>query len=699
MEWRRCFYLSFATVFVFTVLQPKSVCSQIELNRDRNGMTGLVARSVRTGHPRVFITPESLEELKQRVETDRREIYTDIVNRLHEDWYREQMNEVGWSARGGIEAWGLLALLTEDPYYLEAIEEQFTAVSNDLPRNQYLTPSYLRGLSLVYDWTHSLVTPEQRERRAEVLCRLADYCRTIWRHNDFNNHFVAERMVVLYPGVVLHADGYFPDKVNSYLEEGKDFWLNHAIPAANQMAGQEGGHAEGFSYAGWGYAPHIAFAAELWRTAFGQDLYPEIPFLREYAAWNVHCMRPQDGAVVRSEDCHSGYKGNQGNEGTYMALLAARYHDGLAQYILSRIPRRYPQFRWGELLWHEPSVPVAQPESLPLSRFFTGLGWVVTRSGWGEDDTMAMFQCGDFYAGHQHVDNNSFVIHRGGALAIDSGVYDESPHRANYFCRSVAHNTITVFDPEEQFSNATWSPRGTGGSNDGGQLRGMPAGRFGEVFPGSQHDVGEIISYVAGDYFTYACGDATRAYSQNKLSLFTRGFLHIRPHLFIIFDRVVSTSADYKKRWLLHSIDEPDVEGKTITITQGKGKLICQTLLPERVSIEKVGGPGREFWVNGENYPPQKSDPEAGAWRVEISPREEKTDDVFLHVLVTGDSGLTEIIPLRVERDDEQVRIEGEYMGGDIECVFLLKEAPGGRIRVQRGGRVEEADFNEQSVK
>jgi len=115
MEWRRCFYLSFATVFVFTVLQPKSVCSQIELNRDRNGMTGLIARSVRTGHPRVFITPESLEELKQRVETDRREIYTDIVNRLHEDWYREQMNEVGWSARGGIEAWGLLALLTEDP--------------------------------------------------------------------------------------------------------------------------------------------------------------------------------------------------------------------------------------------------------------------------------------------------------------------------------------------------------------------------------------------------------------------------------------------------------------------------------------------------------------------------------------------------------------------------------------------------------
>ena len=659
----------------------------------------LIVRGVRSEHPRVFITPESLPELRERARGDRKEIFDAIEGRLRERWYRDNMKRVDWSTRNGLEAWGLLALLTEDPYYLDAIDEQFKVVAADPPRNQYLTPSYLRALSLVYDWTYSLATPEQRRGRADVLCTLADYCRTIWRHSDYNNHMVAERMVVLFPGVVLFGDGLRPEKSNSYLEEGKSLWLNHAIPAANQMAGEEGGHAEGFSYAGWGYAPHIAFTAELYRTAFGKDFFAELPFLREYASWNVHCTRPQDGALVRSEDCRSGYTWNQGNEGTYMPLLAARYQDGLAQWILSKIPRRYPQLRWAELLWYEPSIPVARPESLPLSRHFTGLGWVVTRSGWGPDDTMALFQCGDFYAGHQHVDNNSFVIHRGGALAIDSGVYDESPHRANYFCRSVAHNTITVYDPEEVFSNRTWSAQGTGGSNDGGQLRGVAATRFGQVTPGSQHDVGDIVAYVTGDSFTYVCGDATRAYSLRKLSLFTRQFVHIRPDLFIVFDRVTSTRPDFSKRWLLHSLDEPRVNEKNVTIQYGRGKLLCRTLLPEDVTITKVGGRGREFFVGGRNYPPQKSDPEAGAWRIEVSPVREKTEDIFLHVMLAGGRDLERMVPVSVEQTEEQVEVVCSLPEGEVQCTFSTVGEPGGSLRVVRGGRIEEANFSQRSVR
>ncbi|MEZ6082206.1 MAG: hypothetical protein R3C56_42985, partial [Pirellulaceae bacterium] len=62
--------------------------------------------------------------------------------------------------------------------------------------------------------------------------------------------------------------------------------------------------------------------------------------------------------------------------------------------------------------------------------------------------------------------------------------------------------------------------------------------------------------------FTYAAGDATKAFSSDKVSLFTRQFLHIRPGYIVIFDRVKSTDPAMEKCWLLHTIDEPTIDGR-----------------------------------------------------------------------------------------------------------------------------------------
>jgi len=120
--------------------------------------------------------------------------------------------------------------------------------------------------------------------------------------------------------------------------------------------------------------------------------------------------------------------------------------------------------------------------------------------------------------------------------------------------------------------------------------------------------------------------------------------------MLVFFDRVVSTKASFRKTWLLHSIQEPMIQGRTVTIVRnsknytGKGqyagKLVVESLIPEKVNITKVGGPGKEFWVEsiGRNFATSKGGAaEPGNWRIEISPEQPAKSDAFLHVLTMMD--------------------------------------------------------------
>jgi heparin/heparan-sulfate lyase len=66
------------------------------------------------------------------------------------------------------------------------------------------------------------------------------------------------------------------------------------------------------------------------------------------------------------------------------------------------------------------------------------------------------------------------------------------------------------------------------------------------------------------------------------------------------------------------------------------GKLVQTTLLPlvEHAVIEKIGGPGREFWSAGRNWPatPPFANKESRGWRVEVSDKSAGKVARFLHV-------------------------------------------------------------------
>ncbi len=232
------------------------------------------------------------------------------------------------------------------------------------------------------------------------------------------------------------------------------------------------------------------------------------------------------------------------------------------------------------------------------------------------------------------MDRNHFTIYHRGHLAIDSGADytdSESPHYLNYYRRTVAHNTMLVFDPKEHFF---WSENLMEAANDGGQR--MDSSRFWNTLR-SQEDwdrtrdlweVGKmkIVDDVAGingkGGYHYALGDATRAYSAHKVRAFTRQLLYLPDiNVLLIFDRVVSTDPAFRKTWLLHSVNIPWVEGAgtqasngeetfgnacKFRMQEGEGEILVHTLLPTTHITARRGGPRHEFWTPG--------DANGGAW-------------------------------------------------------------------------------------
>ena len=68
--------------------------------------------------------------------------------------------------------------------------------------------------------------------------------------------------------------------------------------------------------------------------------------------------------------------------------------------------------------------------------------------------------------------------------------------------------------------------------------------------------------------------------------------------------------------------NEPKIEGNVITFSNKGGTLTCTVLEPKNAKIEAIGGEGKQFMVNGVNYPNLESThgKEVGWGQVIITP-------------------------------------------------------------------------------
>ncbi|RLC27373.1 MAG: hypothetical protein DRH37_10850 [Deltaproteobacteria bacterium] len=318
---------------------------------------------------------------------------------------------------------------------------------------------------------------------------------------------------------------------------------------------------------------------------------------------------------------------------------------------------------------------------IPMARNFEKMGQVIMRSGSGPEDVYCLFACGGELKQHRQYDALSFIIYSDdGFLAIDSG--DRSgcggdyEHLLNYYSQSIAHNTLLVHQPDEPLTTY-W-------------------GRKLSVMDGGQHDVAasRLEAFETNDAYTYVAGDATGCYFHGgdlpeKVSWVTRQMVFLPPNIFVIFDRVNSTRPEYPKTWLLHTVNRPQRSGDTVYADHGKSRLFCRTLLPENAEISTIGGPGKEFWSAGRNWPlpvTQETEDEmkkyetAGRWRVEVQPAEQRLNDYFLHVLQVTGQNVEEMTEIQLLQTDKYYGTELNINGDRWKIQFNRTGSSGGKI-------------------
>lgn len=593
-------------------------------------------------------------------------------------------------------------------------------------------------LALVYDWCYPVLSDEDkktmRQRMTAAARGLIDFKRN-WR--SFHNGLYSSAWQLTAITAALYGEDPIADESWAWLKpELEDVMLmfENLFP--------DGEYHEGVDYNRHGSYEALKFFWAI-KTATGLDVMKDSPHMRNTALFILYGAKP-DGLNLLINDNDWPFTGWWEREA--LLLSAAEFDNPYAQYALvhSPVPEFMPAGRnkWIEMLWFDPLRQEKPLSELPKSRLFRGMGLVIARTGWGWDTRAGLdntawltFRCGDYFGDHCHYDQNMFTINYKGPLAIDSGRYDPDwnlyndadftkSQMFNYYHRTIAHNTILVYDPDEKFAMPV--------ANDGGQRqllfkdgkRNVPEDYSQGTFPSDdgvgtcdwatnpgRWETGDLRAYRATGDFMYVCGDATAAYDPAKMKSFVRQLVFVYPDVVIAFDRVVSAKPEFRKTWVLQSISEPAVAGdnSSFTVTHRGGSLACHVLLPAKRSLDKVGLPNEDgFLVNGVTFGFGESSAvtkeplhmvesatgevigEApGKWRMEECPTQPASEDYFLNVMTLSDAGAKDQAHIMNSEDADSATAMAHLKSGAVVTARFAKgEVPGLTLRIEKDGQV-----------
>lgn len=500
---------------------------------------------------------------------------------------------------------------------------------------------------------------------------IAPYTSYIATHSQSNNRAAAIAVLAM-------IDEY-PD-----LQPLQDLLEHHQVEGFNKVRAWiaiDGGYPLGWAYSsGYTYIGN----SDLWTKATDLNLVQD--WQRQLVNRYIYGLRGNYTFPAGGDDW------NDGAGSSTLAGLALwqsnQFNDSHAQWFYNNVIEPSPHIsRFSELLYWQPERPSSPVNELPTSHFARNVGQVIARNHWDYPNaTLLEFKSSSYWdAFHHHRDQNRFSLYYKAPLLLDSGYYDTyaTNHWYHYYSRTIAHNSITVWDPDENF---------LGRINDGGQ---RSVGwhypyTLENISPGGLNALDGVSHYEYNDDYTYVSGNASKAYVSTKLDQdkgFIRDLLFLKnpswwDHPVVLtFDHVKTTTdkAHLNKRYLLHTAQEPiELDGiaqgpgihtlsagtDTLVITNQAGKLFAQTVLPKDANISKIGGidntAGRDYRflvpqqddangyvLSGDQVgdphstrlsKPNVHDEDMGTWRIEVMPNQAQQEEFFLHVLSVADN-------------------------------------------------------------
>lgn len=556
----------------------------------------------------------------------------------------------------------------------------------------------LFNCALVYDWCYDIIDAETKEKFIGLFYIMASQLETGWppvKMNIVQGHALEGELLKDYLACGIAVYDEDPGIYNNVAGR----IINDIVPIKNHYS------TSMQLFEGATYGPYREFFTMMSAYMFKAIGYPEIYNPIQYQLYGMFYNKKPDGRFISTgDDANEEVWGYTDSFSSCLFLAGNFYKDPylkreymrsshMGNTVINDAGMVTPLIH---LITNDVSVKADGTfRELPLTAFYNYPSGVMSaRTSWneGKDSDTLHVQMNiqeQYYGGHQHLDSGHFDIYYKGTLAVDSGIYESaawkdangntvtnlahgSVHDFGYHKRTIAHNSLLVYNPGESAINSYFS------NADGGQTGKYEAGMVNSAakLNDGTADVGYVVSYDFGENlyapeYSYLKGNLTEGYG-SKVSNFTRSFMFLNfkdekyPGALIVYDNVTAPKAlfssysSYKKTWLLHSQEEPVISGAVTTITAttlpgNNGRLINNTLLPSNAVITKVGGEGNEFTVNGTNYTavPKSSYNEYGVWRVEVSGKNVSTNrynanEEFLNVMQMSENS-ENIAPLDVK--------------------------------------------------
>ncbi len=402
---------------------------------------------------------------------------------------------------------------------------------------------YAYHFSRAYTFVHDLLSEDERVRCREVMrVRGKEMYRHLcpghlWRpyssHSNRAWHFLGE-VAIAFKGEIPEADDWLWFAVNVFA---------CAYPVWSDA---DGGWHEGAAY--WrSYVGRFTWWADVQREALGLDAY-ELPYFSRAGDYALYLMPP-------------GARG--GGFGDLCARLRSKDNRGLMSVLATQA--RNPHWQWyvdrnggselgggyvGFLRGTRPPVEAVPPTDLPSSRCFRGTGLAMLHSDLldAREDVCVLFKSSPFGTqSHGYESQNSFLLYAfGERLLIRTGRRDSygSEHHKRWMWQTRSTNCVTV---------------------DG---RGQT--------PHSAAATGRIERFHTSPAIDYVEGQAAPAYA-GRLERFTRGILFLKPDLIVVCDRLRSAEpATFE--WLLHAPQPWEISGQE-DIRLQSGRAACRVSL------------------------------------------------------------------------------------------------------------------------
>jgi hypothetical protein len=641
-------------------------------------------------HPRLFVRPEELDQLRRDIQGPLRSRWEDLVRRADRliekpppmdeplkydaDWKRGEPRWLDrwWGNRrkviavvDGAATLAFVYMINGEEKYGRAARELMLAAaawdpegSTSYRYNDEAAMPVLYMLSRAYTWGYDALSEADRDKiRASMAARgreLFAYLRRFphtWRpyasHRNRSWHFLGELSIA------------FLDEI-----EGAPQWLEHSVNTFwccyPVWSDTDGGWHEGASY--WSsYIARQTYWLDVMASALKVDGYQR-PFFRRAGYFPIYVMPPRtecggfgDLALRRSPR----------SVGNTMAILARGAQNPHWQWYVDQVGGDIGSGYLGFLRARRPAPEPKAPSDLPQSKVFrgTGLAMLHTNLRDARRDVQVFFKSSPMGSqSHGFNAQNSFILAVAGEpLLIWTGSRDwhGSPHHTRWMWETKSQNCILVNGQGQRKHTRT------------------PDGR--------------IAAFHTDGDFDYVVGEAADAYREATLDQFTRTILFAKPDAIVIYDQLVAREPSTYS-WLLHCDEKFRVSDQSaIVATSGDSHARIAILEPAGLRLDQHNRfdhanqkrpEWRQWHFTAETPDRQKAvqfvtviRPYTGAAAPKAGESVRKVDGGWLCEIETDDGGKVAVLLRRGRGDGTIATDTGLKTDGD--CAAVRRDATG----------------------